>query len=33
VDDNVNYVNVLSLHYGGLDKENPRVDIYLGTNI
>lgn len=28
-DDNVNYVDCLTLQYGGLDKENPRVEIYL----
>jgi Holliday junction resolvase RusA-like endonuclease len=28
-DDNVSYVDRLSLSYGGLDKENPRTEIYI----
>lgn len=28
-DDNVNYVECLTLQYGGIDKTNPRVEIYL----
>lgn len=29
VDDNVNYVDCITLQYGGIDKQNPRVEIYL----
>jgi len=29
VDDNVNYVECITLQYGGIDKINPRVEIYL----
>jgi Holliday junction resolvase RusA-like endonuclease len=29
VDDNVNYVECLTLQYGGLSRDNPRVEIYL----
>ena len=29
VDDSVKYVECLTLQYGGLDKEQPRVEIYL----
>lgn len=29
-DDNVNFVSCLVLDYGGIDKENPRCEIYLG---
>lgn len=28
-DDNVNFVQCLALQYGGIDKTNPRVEIYL----
>ena len=28
-DDNINYVDTLSISFGGYDKENPRVNIYI----
>ena len=31
-DDNVNFVDCLTLQYGGHDKQNPRVEIFLDEN-
>lgn len=28
-DDNVNYIDTVTLQYGGYDKQNPRVEIYI----